>query len=155
LLFFKKMSKEVQNNDHSHPGLLSRLAEAGYRMTPQRAMIVAAIEKSTNHISAEDIYASVVTKYPHVNISTVYRTLDLLKEHGLVTETDLGNGRVSYHPTSKGHHHHLVCHECGTIIDLDETAFIDLKQKLKNKYGFTADIEHLAIFGHCDNCIAK
>jgi Fur family ferric uptake transcriptional regulator len=141
---------------HTHPhdrnGLLKQLAEAGYRMTPQRGMIISAIENSSNHISAEEIYASVVTQYPHVNISTVYRTLELLKARGLVTETDLGNGRVSYHPTSKGHHHHLVCHKCGVIIDLDESVFIDLKAKLKNQYGFLADIEHLAIFGQCAKC---
>ena len=146
------------NHNHSHAlqhsGLLNQLAEAGYRMTPQRAMIVAAIENSSNHISAEEIYASVVTKYTHVNISTVYRTLDLLKEKGLVTETDLGNGRVSYHPTVKGQHHHLVCHECGAIIDLDETAFVDLKEMLRKKYGFLADLKHLAIFGRCIKCKA-
>ncbi len=139
---------------HDHNGLLTQLAQAGYRMTPQRAMIVDAIENSHNHISAEEIYSSVVTRYPHVNISTVYRTLDLLKAKGLVTETDLGNGRVSYHPTSKGHHHHLVCHECQAIIDLEESVFIELKSKLKNQYGFMADIEHLAIFGHCSKCIS-
>jgi Fur family transcriptional regulator, ferric uptake regulator len=149
---------EQENLRHNHPhaqehnGLLNQLSEAGYRMTPQRAMIVAAIENSTNHISAEEIFASVITKYKHVNISTVYRTLELLKEKGLVTETDLGNGRVSYHPTGKGQHHHLVCHKCGAIIDLDETAFIDLKEMLRHKYGFIADLKHLAIFGRCLNC---
>ena len=148
------MSEHHSHHRHSHEqaSLLKQLAEAGYRMTPQRAMIVAALENSTNHISAEEIYASVVTKYPHINISTVYRTLDLLKEKGLVTETDLGNGRVSYHPTGKGQHHHLVCRECGAIIDLDEKAFTDLKAQLKNQYGFDADIEHLAIFGRCAKC---
>jgi Fur family ferric uptake transcriptional regulator len=148
------MTQDYTHHSHSqeHTGLLNQLAGAGYRMTPQRSMIVSAIENSTNHISAEEIYASVVTKYPYVNISTVYRTLELLKEKGLVTETDLGNGRVSYHPTPKGHHHHLVCHECGAIIDLDESAFSDLKAQLKNQYGFHAHIEHLAIFGRCAKC---
>jgi Fur family ferric uptake transcriptional regulator len=142
-----------QNHTHENSGLLNQLVESGYRMTPQRSMIIAAIENSTNHISAEEIYASVVSKYPHVNISTVYRTLDLLKEKGLVTETNLGNGRVSYHPTGKGQHHHLVCHKCGGIIDLDETAFIDLKEMLRKRYGFLADLKHLAIFGSCTKCI--
>ena len=141
-----------QNHNHEHSGLLSQLAESGYRMTPQRSMIVEAIENSSNHISAEEIYASVVSKYRHINISTVYRTLELLKEKGLVTETNLGNGRVSYHPTGKGQHHHLVCHKCGAIIDLDETAFIDLKEMLRKKYGFLADLKHLAIFGCCTKC---
>jgi Fur family ferric uptake transcriptional regulator len=137
---------------HEHQNLLDGLSEAGYRMTPQRAMIVAAIENSSNHISAEEIYATVVTKYPHVNISTVYRTLELLKQLELVTETNLGNGRVSYHPTGKGQHHHLVCHECGAIIDLDETAFSDLKETLRQTYGFLADLKHMAIFGRCIKC---
>jgi Fur family ferric uptake transcriptional regulator len=141
-----------QNHNHQSSGLLSQLAESGYRMTPQRSMIVETIENSTNHISAEEIYASVVSKYRHVNISTVYRTLELLKEKGLVTETDLGNGRVSYHPTGKGQHHHLVCNKCGAITDLDETAFIDLKEILRKKYGFLADIKHMAIFGRCTKC---
>jgi Fur family transcriptional regulator, ferric uptake regulator len=140
------------NHIHEHGGLNDQLARAGYRLTPQRDMIIAAIENSSNHISAEEIYASVVAKYPHVNISTVYRTLELLKEKGLVTETDLGNGRVSYHPSGKGQHHHLVCHECGAIIDLDETAFVDLKEMLRTKYRFLADLKHLAIFGRCLKC---
>jgi Fur family transcriptional regulator, ferric uptake regulator len=146
------MHQHNNQHHHEHESLLSRLNESGYRMTPQRAMIIAAIENSANHISAEEIYASVVTRYPHVNISTVYRTLELLKQESLVTETDLGNGRVSYHPTGKGQHHHLVCHECGGIIDLDETAFADLKEMLRQKYGFLADLKHLAIFGRCVKC---
>lgn len=139
-------------HQHENSSLLSRLSEAGYRMTPQRAMIISAIENSSNHISAEEIYASVVAKYPHVNISTVYRTLELLKQMGLVTETDLGNGRVSYHPTGKGQHHHLVCRDCGAITDLDEAALSDVKEMLRKKYGFLADLKHLAIFGRCIKC---
>ncbi len=100
----------------SSSGLALKLTEQGYRLTPQRLMIFSAIENSDNHISAEEIYAQVVAKYPNVNISTVYRTLELLKRLGLVTETDLGEGRVRYHPADKGHHHHLVCRECGAII---------------------------------------
>ena len=89
--------------------LAGKLSELGYRMTPQRLMIVSAIENSDQHISAEEIYVQVVAKYPHVNMSTVYRTLEMLKRLGLVTETDMGEGRVRYHPAEKGHHHHLVC----------------------------------------------
>jgi len=115
-------------------------------------MVLSAIEKSDNHISAEEIYARVVAKYPHVNISTVYRTLELLKRLGLVTETDLGGGRVRYHPAEKGHHHHLVCQKCGKIIDLDESVLSSLKSMLFREYKFSADLRHLAIFGRCANC---
>jgi len=136
-----------QSRDIGH-----KLSELGYRLTPQRMMIVSAIENSDNHISAEEIYAQVVAKYSHVNISTVYRTLELLKRPGLVTETDLGGGRVRYHPADKGHHHHLVCQECGKIIDLDESVLSSLKSILLREYKFSADLRHLAIFGRCANC---
>jgi len=137
----------------SHPGkIVSRLSEKGYRLTPQRIMILSAIENSDDHVSAEEIYAQVVAKYPHVNISTVYRTLELLKRLGLVTETDFGGGRLRYHPADKGHHHHLVCTECGAVIDLDESVLSSLKDTLLREYKFSADLRHLAIFGRCANC---
>lgn len=140
----ERMSKSHEINQ--------KLSELGYRLTPQRMMIVSAIEDSDHHISAEEIYARVLARYPHVNISTIYRTLELLKESGLVTETDMGEGRVRYHPAGKGHHHHLVCRECGAIIDLDESVLSSLKNALLKEYKFTADLKHLAIFGQCIKC---
>ena len=132
--------------------IVSKLSERGYRLTPQRMMILSAIKNSNDHTSAEEIYTQVAAKYPHINISTVYRTLELLKKLGLVTETNLGEGRVRYHPADKGHHHHLVCQECGTIIDLDESVLSSLKSALLQEYKFSADLRHLAIFGRCVKC---
>lgn len=133
--------------------IASRLNEQGYRITPQRTMIISAIENSIDHISADEIYSQVAAKYPHVNISTVYRTLELLKGLGMVTETDLGEGRVRYHPAHKGHHHHLVCRECGKIIDLDESVVTSLEDTLLREYKFDADLRHMAIFGRCEQCV--
>jgi len=121
-------------------------------MTPQRMMVLSAIERSDHHISAEEIHAQVVARYPHVNISTVYRTLELLNRLGLVTETDMGGGRVRYHPADKGHHHHLVCQECGRVIDLDETVLHQLKEIIKKEYNFDPEMRHLAFFGRCADC---
>ena len=132
--------------------IVGKLSKQGYRLTPQRLMILSAIENSEDHISAEEIYAQVVAKYPYVNISTVYRTLELLKGLGLVTQTDLGEGRVRYHPVDKGRHHHLVCQNCGAIIDLDESVLSPVKDALLREYNFIADLRHLAIFGRCINC---
>ena len=132
--------------------IVTELGKQGYRLTPQRLMILSAIEHSEDHISAEEIYVQVVAKYPYVNISTVYRTLELLKGLGLVTETDLGEGRVRYHPTDKGQHHHLVCQECGAVIDLDESVLTSVKDVLLREYNFIADLRHLAIFGRHVNC---
>ncbi len=132
--------------------IAGELTKQGYRLTPQRLMILSAIEESDSHISAEEIHARIVARYPNVNVSTVYRTLELLKRLGLVTETDLGEGRVKYHPAEKGHHHHLVCQECGAIIDLDESLLTPLKSALLREYQFSADLKHLAILGRCLNC---
>lgn len=128
------------------------LLERGYRLTPQRMMVVEAIHGADYHISAEEIYVQVRAHYPYANISTIYRTLELLKELGLVTETDLGEGRVRYHPAEKGHHHHLVCQNCGKVIDLSEPVLSPLKDSLLSDYHFKADLRHLAIFGLCANC---
>jgi Fur family ferric uptake transcriptional regulator len=136
-------------------GRAHRLQELGYRMTPQRMMVVAAIDKSDDHISVEEIYSQIRAVYPQVNISTVYRTLELLKSLGLVMETDLGEGRVRYHSADKGHHHHLVCKNCGVIIDLRESSIHPLSQALAHEYGFEADLRHLAIFGRCRGCAKK
>ena len=132
--------------------IITRLGRRGYRLTPQRIMILEAVEAADDHISAEEIYTGVCARYPHLNISTVYRTLELLKELGLVTETDMGDGRVRYHSIKKGHHHHLVCQNCGQIIDLDESVLASLKESLSRKYRFDADLKHLALFGRCRRC---
>ena len=132
--------------------MVTELREKGFRLTPQRIMIVSAIENSDHHISAEEIYSQVTEAYPVVNISTVYRTLELLKRLDLVTETDLGEGRVRYHPADKGHHHHLICQQCGTMTDLDESLIASLEQDLLEEYRFQADLKHLAILGRCKKC---
>ncbi len=128
------------------------LRERGYRLTPQRMIVLEAIEGADYHISAEEIHTKAHAKYPHINISTVYRTLELLKELGLVAETDLGGGRLIYHPVGKAHHHHLVCRKCGKVQDIDESVFERLRDEIGQKYGFDAEFEHMAIFGTCRSC---
>lgn len=147
------MSEQYGHEHLNHINdVAGELSEKGYRLTPQRMLILSVIEESEGHISAEEIYAAVVKKYPHVNISTVYRTLDLLKKLNFVTETDLGGGRFKYHPADKGHHHHLVCQECGATIDLEESELFPLRETLLKKYEFIADLKHMAILGHCVKC---
>lgn len=115
-------------------------------------MVVEALHGADRHVSAEEIYSQVKTKYPYANISTVYRTLDLLKELGLVTEIALGDGCVRFHPADKGHHHHLVCQKCGRIIDLPESTLTPLEGALSDMYQFKADLKHMAVFGLCSQC---
>jgi len=131
------------------------LQEKGHRLTPQRMLVIEALHNADKHISAEEIYKQLHSRYPYANISTVYRTLELMKKLDLVTETDFGEGRVRYHVAEKGHHHHLICHSCGKIIDLEEAALYALKDTLFQKYGFDADLRHLAISGECSGCRKK
>jgi Fur family ferric uptake transcriptional regulator len=131
------------------------LREKGHRLTPQRMLVIETLHNADRHISAEELYGKLHRRYPYANISTVYRTLELLKQLGLVTETDFGEGYVRYHVAEKGHHHHLVCQSCGKIMDLDEPALNPLKGELLQKYDFEADLRHLAISGECSKCRAK
>ena len=128
------------------------LQKKGYRLTPQRLMVLDALHSVDTHISAEEIYAQVKAKYPYANISTVYRTLDLLKELGLVTEINQGDGRIRYHPLEKGDRHHLICSKCGKISNLPESALLPLTEMLARNYKFKADVKHLAVFGICAAC---
>ena len=131
------------------------LRNKGYRLTPQRLLIMKAIYHANNHISAEEIYKQLNSKYPYANISTVYRTLELLSKLHLVTESKMEDGRLRYHAAVKGHHHHLLCQSCGKVIKLDESALKPLLASLSSEYGFTADIRHLVIYGECHECSQK
>jgi Fur family ferric uptake transcriptional regulator len=131
------------------------LRENGHRLTPQRMLVIEALHNADRHISAEEIYEQLHSRYPYANISTVYRTLELLKKLDLVTEADFGEGCVRYHVAENGHHHHLVCRSCGKMIDLEDVALHPLKDNLLQKYGFAADLRHLAISGECRGCRKK
>ena len=129
-----------------------RLRKLGYRLTPQRAAVLSVIENSQDHVAAEEIYTRVAGKCPRLNISTVYRTLELLKKVGLLYEIDLGEGCVGYHPEDKGHHHHLICRQCGAIIDVSESVMFPIEAILQQAFNFKPDLKHMAIFGLCENC---
>jgi Fur family ferric uptake transcriptional regulator len=130
------------------------LKKKGYRLTPQRLMVIEALHEAEGHISAPDICQRVQARYPWVNKSTIYRTLELLKELDLVTQTELGGDKLYYHQAEKGHHHHLICQKCGKIVDIAEDVFASLETALRKKHGFVADLKHLAIHGHCAKCQA-
>jgi len=131
------------------------LREKGHRLTPQRMLVIEALHRAAKHISAEELYKQLHSRYPYANISTVYRTLELLKELNLVTEADFGEGRVRYHAADKGHHHHLVCQSCGKVVDIEESLLHPLEDTLLREYGFDADLRHLAISGECRSCRRK
>jgi Fur family ferric uptake transcriptional regulator len=130
------------------------LRQRGYRVTPQRALILRALRHANGHITAGEIARQVQEHFPTVDLSTVYRTLALLKELRLVTETDLGAGDARYEWAPEQPHHHLICTACGAIQVLEHGALATLQRTLDEQYGFDADLDHFAIFGRCRACRA-
>ena len=133
--------------------LLESLRSAGFRLTPQRVMILSAIASSSGHMTAENIHERVKKSYPFIDIATVYRTIQLLKRQRLLVEIDLGSGAYQYELTQDQRHHHIVCRECGTTLDIDHHRFLEpVRVALKQEYEFEADLDHFAIFGICSSC---
>lgn len=129
------------------------LREAGHKATPQRMMILSALRHADDHLTASHIYEQVRLDYPYVDISTVYRTLAVLKELRLVSETDMGTGDTTYEwVRQQRRHHHLICRACGSVALLDHTYLEDLGAEILAESGFKPDIDHFAIFGVCTNC---
>ena len=134
--------------------LIDSLTERGYRLTPQRELLLSVLGKSDKHLDAETLLARVRRVYPRVNKSVVYRNLELLTALGLISSVDFGHGRVEYEVHHHPHHHHLVCRTCRRMIEISSDAFSTLQQQLADRYGFIAELDHLALFGLCQNCQA-
>ncbi len=133
---------------------IDTLRSHGYRITPQREMIIEAVAHQAGHINAEEIFKRVHAHTHSVNIATVYRTMDLLVEQGLISRFDLGEGRVLYAPIQHGPHIHLVCRQCGQVFDADPKLLSGLDRRIKMDYQFAADLQHISLVGLCDNCQA-
>ena len=127
------------------------LRASGYRVTPQRQLVLEAVTKLT-HASPEDIFAEVHQKASGVNVSTIYRTLELLEHLGLVTHTHLGHGAPRYHLAAEAQHVHLVCRDCGRVTELSPEAAQPLVSALDKELGFQTDVGHLTVFGICRDC---
>jgi Fur family transcriptional regulator, ferric uptake regulator len=124
------------------------LRSRGYRVTPQRQLVLEAIKK-LEHATPEDICAEVRQTARGVNISTVYRTLELLEQLGLVTHTHLGHGAPTYHLAEQADHVHLVCRECGKVTEVPPETVRDLVSALDRQEAFETDVGHLTVFGRC------
>ncbi|SES33928.1 Fur family transcriptional regulator [Streptomyces qinglanensis] len=129
----------------------SDLRARGYRLTPQRQLVLEAVDK-LEHSTPDDILAEVRRTAGSVNISTVYRTLELLEELGLVSHAHLGHGAPTYHLADRHHHMHLVCRDCTEVIEADLSVAEPFATALRERFGFETDMKHFAIFGQCAKC---
>ncbi len=133
---------------------LEVIKNTGYRLTPQRVMVVSALAEQPGHIGVDDIYEAVHRLYPYIDVATVYRTLQLLKRLHLVTELDVG-GLARYELVEANRHHHMVCRDCGDAFDFSPRYMEDFRKTLMDEFGFEPDLEHFAIGGLCSDCAIK
>ena len=131
--------------------VLGLLREQGLRMTPQRRAIVAEVLRVQGHISPTAIARKVQGEMPGVNASTVYRTLTLLEEIGVLQHSHVETG-AEYHRTEEAEHVHLTCSNCGRddALSLEEAGA--MRALIRRHHGFAADLTHFAITGLCVDC---
>ncbi|HEY9557070.1 MAG TPA: Fur family transcriptional regulator [Acidimicrobiales bacterium] len=132
--------------------ILSALRDDGGRVTTgRRAVVRALLTADDHHVTAEDIAATVQRDHPDVHLSTVYRTLEALESRGIVGRVNLGTGSAVHHLMDHAHHH-LVCDVCGSVTEVDDDAFTELRAEMERRYGFAMSPQHLAVAGRCADC---
>ncbi len=135
---------------NGHAALRKTLHQRGMRMTPQRQFVLEAL-LDLEHATPEQICQYVQRSTPTVNITTIYRTLELLESLGVVRHTHLGHGAPSY-SLHEHQHVHLVCHRCGRVEEAPREIMNELAGTLRAEYGFAVDASHLALSGTCRRC---
>jgi len=131
------------------------LRKRGYRLTPQRFMILSVIQEAEKHLTIDQIAERVQKQNPYVSLSTIYRTLELLRELGLVRENHLSGEQPYYEAAEGKDHHHLVCRNCRTIIHLDHKLLGTLNEQLQEQYQFHNVTLDLVAAGYCESCWKK
>ena len=132
-------------------GLINKLSDRGYKVTPQRRIILQVLSDSHRHLSAEEIAEEVKQIEPGISVATVYRNLNLLADIGIVSRLDLHEGPARYE-LNQGHNHHLVCLGCGNAIKLGFCPMQGEIKKIIEESGFEVDSHHFEITGYCQEC---
>jgi Fur family ferric uptake transcriptional regulator len=131
--------------------LSERLRGSGKRLTPQRELILRAVEE-LGHATPDEVLTEVHRHSTSINISTVYRNLEVLEELGLVRHAHLSDRAPTYHSVGGHEHFHLVCRGCHRVISVDAEVAGPLTERLSSDHGFTPDLGHLTVFGRCADC---
>ena len=137
--------------------LLNRFKEAlkkeGLKYTPQRTAVLEEIIKDKGHRESEEIYLALKKSGQHVSRATVYRTMDILVNNGFARKMNLGDGRARYESkVNSPHHDHLVCMDCGLIVEFMDQQIEDLQDKIAIQYNFQLKRHIHQLFGICKKC---
>jgi Fur family transcriptional regulator, ferric uptake regulator len=149
--YYGRMDREAASPPFPASEWDEQLRARGYRVTPQRQLVLEAVAR-LDHATPEEIGAQVQQTARGVNISTIYRTLELLEQVGMVTHTHLHHGAPTYHLASHADHVHLVCGDCGRVSEIGPEAVRPLITALDERHGFQTDVGHLTVFGRCRDC---
>lgn len=130
------------------PSRIERLCiERGLKMTGQRRLIARVLSDAEDHPDVEDVYRRALALDSKVSIATVYRTVRLLEENGILEKRDFGGGRARYDLADRGHHHHLIDVDSGRVIEFADPEFDALAQRLARRLGFDLVGQRLELFG--------
>ena len=140
-------------------GLQERLEEHNIRLTPRRKAILRALaQEHDNHLSAEEGYLKIKQADNSIGLATVYRTLDLFAEAGIVHTVDFGDGCRRFElasATAPHYHHHLLCLGCGKVIEFAQDLLEDLEHQIEDTTGFCITNHSLRFYGYCHECQEK
>ncbi len=139
---------------HDMVAISARLRQAGFRVTPQRQLILDAVCKLGGHVTPEAVYTQVRSITPAINRATVYRTLHFLTDQQILAEMALPNGRTGYEIASETPHHHLVCRQCRDTVEIADGMIRPLGEAIERQYNFTLDMRHIILLGLCAECQA-
>lgn len=143
------------NNAAARVGeILDQLSARGMRRTSARQAILEALLGSQEHVTAEDIAAEVNRRFPSVDVSTVYRTLDTLEQVGIIEHTHLSHGPAIFH-LAEDDHQHLVCESCGRVHEVLPEKLEPLLDAIRAEFDFDVDRRHFALVGLCGACRAS
>ena len=133
------------------PEFAAHLHAQGYRLTPQRQLILEAVQEADDHITPDEVYERVHRWNPAISRATIYRTLDFLCEQRLIHALYWG-GQMYYEIVDDQPHHHLVCRICGVMVECEHDLLQVLFEAVEKQHGFTIDMDHVALFGLCPQC---
>jgi len=135
--------------------LKEKLKEKGFKLTPQRKSIIDVIVANQGkHLSAEEIYELVKSTNPNIGLATIYRTMQLLDDIGVIYKNDFDDGRSRYelYQDEDHQHHHLICIKCGKVVEVEEDLLEQLEYEVEKKYNFYIINHNLKFLGYCNQC---
>jgi Fur family transcriptional regulator, peroxide stress response regulator len=142
----------MESADNRYQDLIDKLKTRGYRITPQRELIIRVIVASPDHPSAEMIYERVKAVFPMTSLATIYKTIHILKEQAEILELAFTSGGNRFDAARPGPHPHLICVNCQKIVDPDLDLFRTITREILDHYGFQINHTRMDIYGLCETC---